>query len=130
MLFLSRALFSHDDSGQAVKKTASDTTTSTPRRRQRRTLQYVVLAIGCLVVIDALVGDKGLLAMIKARQQYRALQQSLNRVKDENVRMRDEARRLREDPTAIEEIARRDLGLIRPGEKLFIVKDLPDTSKQ
>jgi cell division protein FtsB len=33
------------------------------------------------------------------------------------------ARRLREDPSAIESVARRDLGLIKPGEKVFIVKD-------
>ncbi|MGE3405088.1 MAG: septum formation initiator family protein [Vicinamibacterales bacterium] len=38
--------------------------------------------------------------------------------------MREEARRLREDPSAIEDIARRELGLIRPGEKLFILKDI------
>jgi cell division protein FtsB len=31
---------------------------------------------------------------------------------------------LRENPQAIEEIARRELGLIRPGEKLFIIKDV------
>ena len=34
------------------------------------------------------------------------------------------ARRLREDSTAIEEQARRELGLIKPGEVLFIVKDI------
>ena len=38
--------------------------------------------------------------------------------------LRDMARRLREDPAAIEEQARRELGLIKPGEVLFIVKDL------
>ena len=38
---------------------------------------------------------------------------------------REEARRLREDPSAIEDLARRELGLIKPGEKLFIVKDIP-----
>ena len=47
------------------------------------------------------------------------------RQRAENARLREEVRRLEEDPAAIEEIARRDLGLIRPGEKLFIVKDLP-----
>jgi cell division protein FtsB len=41
----------------------------------------------------------------------------------ENARLREEARRLREDPDAIEEIARRELGLIRRGEKVFIIKD-------
>ena len=38
--------------------------------------------------------------------------------------LREEARLLREDPATIEEIARRELGLIRPGEKLFILKDV------
>ena len=41
----------------------------------------------------------------------------------------EEVRRLTEDPAAIEEIARRDLGLIRPGEKVFIVKDLKSPAK-
>ena len=45
-------------------------------------------------------------------------------LRTENARLREEARRLREDPAAIEEIARRELGLIKPGEKLFIVRDV------
>ena len=111
-----------------MKKTpAATTTTTTPRRRRRRAVQYVVLLIGCLVVVDALVGDKGLIAMIKARQQYRTLEGALNRVRSENASLRDEARRLREEPSAIEDIARRELGLIQPGEKLFIVKDIRPT---
>ena len=76
-----------------------------------------------MLVIDALVGDKGLLAMIQARQQYRSLEQSLADVRAENAELREQARRLREDPSAIEELARQELGLIKPGEKLFIVKD-------
>ena len=77
-----------------------------------------------MLVIDALVGDKGLLAMIQARQQYRSLEQSLADVRAENAELREQARRLREDPSAIEELARQELGLIKPGEKLFIVKDV------
>jgi cell division protein FtsB len=37
--------------------------------------------------------------------------------------MREEAARLQRDPTAIEAVARRDLGLIRRGEILIVVKD-------
>ena len=40
------------------------------------------------------------------------------------ARLRDTARRLREDPATIEEVARRELGLIKPGEQLFIVRDV------
>ena len=107
-----------------VKKAVSSP--STPRR-QRRVVQYAVLIVGCILVVDALVGDKGLIAMIKARQQYRALAASLDQVRAENARLREEAIRLREDPAAIEELARRDFGYIRPGEKLFILKDLSPT---
>jgi len=109
-----------------VKKRAPDTTTtsSLPRRRRRRVVRYVVVAVGFVLIIDALVGDRGFLAMLKARQQYRTLETSLARSKTENAQLREQARELREDPEAIEDIARRELGLIRPGEKLFIIKDV------
>jgi len=81
--------------------------------------------VGCVLFIDALVGDKGLLAMLQARQQYRDLEQSLAEVRAENDALREQAKRLREEPSAIEELAREMLGLILPGEKLFIVKDVP-----
>lgn len=102
------------------------TTASTlqTRGRRRRALQYLLIVVSCILVIDAIVGEKGLIAMIKARQEYQALEQSLARARGENARLREEARRLREDPEAIEEIARRELGLIKPGEKLFIVRDV------
>ena len=63
--------------------------------------------------------------MLRARQEYDALSATIARQRADNARLREEARRLREDPSAIEEIARRELGLIKPGEKLFIIKDLP-----
>jgi cell division protein FtsB len=87
-------------------------------------VEYLVLVVGTVLVIDAFVGDKGLLAMLEAREQYRLLEQALAEARDENARLREEARRLREDPAAVEEIARRELGLIRPGEKLFIIRDV------
>jgi cell division protein FtsB len=107
-----------------MKKSRSTADTTTAPRRRRRAVQYLLVFVGCVLAVDALVGEKGLLAMMKAREQYRTLIQSLASARDENSRLREEARRLREDPAAIEDIARRELGLIRPGEKLFIVKDV------
>jgi cell division protein FtsB len=108
--------------------TQSDSGAMNPRRRRGRAVRYALVFVGCVLVIDSLVGDKGLLAMIEARQEYRRLEQSLAVARAENARLREEARRLREDPAAIEELARRELGLIKPGEKLFIVKDVPPAS--
>lgn len=100
------------------------------RRLGKRALPATFVLLTAVVAVDSVVGDKGLMAMLKARRQYRSLAAALDRAKSENARLREEARRLREDPAAIEEIARRELGLIRPGEKLFIVKDVQGPAAQ
>jgi cell division protein FtsB len=84
----------------------------------------LLLFVASLIVLDAMVGDRGLLATLRARHEYDDLSATIARERSENAQLRETARRLREDPTAIEEVARRDLGLIRPGEKVFIVKDV------
>jgi cell division protein FtsB len=92
--------------------------------RGRRLLRHILLFITLVIVVDAIAGEKGLLALLEARRDYAALERSLARARAENAALRETARRLREDPAAIEEAARRELGLIRPGEVLFIVKDV------
>jgi cell division protein FtsB len=91
----------------------------------RRIVQWLLLFVAALIVVDGLVGDRGLLTMLRARHEYDDLSASVARQRAENARLRDEARRLKEDPAAIEEIARRELGLIKPGEKVFIIRDVP-----
>lgn len=93
--------------------------------RNRRIVHWLLIFVASLIVVDGLVGDRGLLAMLRARHEYDELSATIARLRVENARLRDEARRLREDPTAIEEVARRELGLLKPGEKVFIVKDVP-----
>jgi cell division protein FtsB len=92
--------------------------------RGRRLLRHILLFITLVIVVDAIAGEKGLLALLEARREYAALERSLERARSENAQLRESARRLREDPSAIEEAARRELGLIKPGEVLFIVKDV------
>ena len=97
----------------------------TRRARNRRLLHIGLILIAIVVVMDALAGDRGLLAMLRVRGQYTTLAATLARERAENARLAEQARRLRDDPTAIEEVARRELGLIKPGEKVFIIKDVP-----
>ena len=100
--------------------------TATPKRpdRTRRIVQMLLLFIAAVIVVDALVGEQGLFAMLRARRQAEELAATIARKRAENARLREEASRLTDDPAAIEEVARRELGLIRPGEKVFIIKDL------
>ena len=76
-----------------------------------------------VLVVDALIGEKGLMESMRARRHYREVAASLDGLRRANAKLRDEVRRLNEDPATIESVAREQLGLIRPGEVVFIFKD-------
>ena len=90
-----------------------------------RVLRYVLGFITAVLVVDALVGERGLVETLRARREHQQLAASIESLRQENASLREEARRLREDPQSIEDIARRELGFLRPGELLFVVKDVP-----
>lgn len=93
------------------------------KARNRKLLKIGLILVAMVIVLDALAGDRGLLAMLRVRREYRELAATVARSRAENARLAEQARRLREEPAAVEEVARRELGLIKPGEKVFIIKD-------
>ena len=108
----------------ATGQTPNAETAQRTQRRSRRILVGLFFFVVCVLAVDALVGDQGVMATMRARKQYDELAVDLARLRAENASLREDARRLREDPEAIEEIARRELGLMSPGEKLFIIRDV------
>jgi cell division protein FtsB len=90
---------------------------------RRKTFQLLLVFVTLVLIINALVGERGLTETLRARRQHHDLVASIDRLRIENAQLREEARRLRSDPATIEGLARRELGLIRPGEVLFIIKD-------
>jgi cell division protein FtsB len=82
-----------------------------------------LLFIAAVIAVDALVGERGLIAAIRAQREHEELTAAIARQRAENERLREEIRRLTEDHGAIEEVARRELGLIKPGEKVFVIRD-------
>ena len=69
-----------------------------------------------------------MLANIEARQRIATEQAAINEMSATNDAMTDDIRRLREDPAAVEELARDELGLIKDGELLIIMRDTPSVS--
>ncbi len=96
------------------------------QRRQSR-IRYGLLFISAAFMINALVGDNGMLATMKARKQAQTIQRQLNALREDNQRLKVEMTRLKNDPSAVEEEARKNLGLIRPGETLVVIKDAQPT---
>ena len=109
------------------RKPAPVTASVAPERR-RKTVQLLLVFVTLVLVINALVGDRGLMETLRARERHQELVAAIDRLRVENARLREEARRLTSDPATIEALARQELGLIRPGELLFIIKDAKPAS--
>ena len=91
---------------------------------RRKPFQILLAFVTVVLLIDALVGERGLVERMRTGEQYRDAEAELQRLRLENAQLREDARRLKDDPSAIESLARKDLGLLRPGEVLFIIKDV------
>lgn len=91
----------------------------------RRILNGLLVFATAVLLIDAFVGEKGLLEGLRARASYAEAEASLNRLRAENRDLRETVRLYRDDPAAQESLVRESLGYIRPGEVLFIVRDAP-----
>ena len=95
-----------------------------PHRRDNPWVRRAVVFAICVLLADAIFGDRGLAQTLRARHEYAQAAATLASLRQENARLRERARRLQNDPAAIEAVARETLGLIRPGEILVVVKDL------
>jgi cell division protein FtsB len=71
---------------------------------------------------NALIGERGLSETLRARQEFRKAVSEVSRLQYENALLADDIERLRHDAPTIEGVARAELGLIKPGEVLVVVR--------
>lgn len=87
---------------------------------KERRKRYVLAAAGGLalvaLMVNEMVGESGYLARRQQRRQIQALSEEIEKLKQENQQLTERIRDLRSDPGAIEELAREQLHLGRPGE--------------
>ncbi|HVW05533.1 MAG TPA: septum formation initiator family protein [Vicinamibacterales bacterium] len=93
------------------------------RVRHRRVAMWTLsLMLGALLV-NAVVGENGYLATVRAAREEAALRTTVAQLRLENQHLQAEGRRLQTDPTAVEEVARRELGMVRSGETMIVIRD-------
>ena len=68
------------------------------------------------VVVSAFAGEHGVAHLLRLRAARRTLADSHFQLLAENARLRRDIERLRSDDLFLEELARRELGLVRPNE--------------
>lgn len=80
---------------------------------------WIVVGIVALLGLSALVGDNGVLALWRLRGEVDVLNREVRALEAENARLARAIDDLRENPAVIERIAREELGLVRPGERVL-----------
>jgi cell division protein FtsB len=100
--------------------------------RRHRWATRIVLAVALAVALGygphrAAGGADAQIARLAA--QLDETRASINEIDRENARLRERVRALKDEPRAIEELARRDLGLVMPGEIVIDLKRPPAGAK-
>jgi cell division protein FtsB len=89
--------------------------------RARRLLRPALALVTLVLVADALVGENGWFERHREQARLQQTSDELARIQQENADLTIRARRLAAgDPAVIEELARRNLEMLKPGEVLFI----------
>jgi cell division protein FtsL len=95
---------------------------SEPRARIRAWVLGTAIALIALAV-GSVFGDRGILNLVNKRRQVDALRAELEGLRSENARLTAEIASLRTSPRAIERLAREQLGLARPDETVFLIRE-------
>ena len=91
--------------------------------KKRKWLSMFLIGLILLVWFFALFGEKGVIKIIQLRRERDRILADVSRIQEENKMLQEEIKRLRDDPRYLESVARRDLGLIKENEILFIFED-------
>ncbi|MCI0402527.1 MAG: cell division protein FtsL [Acidobacteria bacterium] len=90
-----------------------------------------VLALGLLaLVVHTVFGEHGYLALRRQQQEMDRLQQEVQRLEEENKRLAAEIESLKSDPRAVERVAREQLKMARPGERVITIPETPPTQTE
>jgi cell division protein FtsB len=82
-----------------------------------------------LLALQDIFGTHGVVAMRKSQKEAAQIRQEIKQLNDENRQLDQRVKDLKSDPRAVEEIARQNMGLARPGEYIFkVAPKSPDAS--
>ena len=113
-----------------MEQCAQTDTGQTTSSGGRRIIRLVLWFATAFFAIQTLIGDGGLPDMLQASRERRELAAAITALKAENRRLAGIEDRLRRDSKAIEAVARGDIGLILPGEVLFIVGETSEPTRR
>jgi len=89
------------------------------RERKARIVLYSSMAFFVFLLVASILGQGGFYGVYQSGKKNKALKSDIVRIGEENRSLRGYVESLRNDPHAVEKIAREELGLVKPGETVY-----------
>ncbi len=86
--------------------------------RNRLFFLFVILSL-LFILFSIVFDDMGIFTYLKLKGDWVGLENETAYVKEDNAKLREEIKRIKEDPYYLEKRAREDLGLVKPDEYIF-----------
>ncbi len=86
--------------------------------RKRRVLLFVLILL-LILGIFTFFGEKGIFNLFRIQKEVARIKEKNVKLEEENQRLREEVKRLQTDKRYIEEIARKELGMVKEGEIIY-----------
>jgi cell division protein FtsL len=83
--------------------------------------RFLLLILIPLLILGAFTffGEKGILHLLRLHKEGAQIKESNIKLEEENQKLREEVKRLQRDKRYIEEIARKELGMVKEGEVIY-----------
>jgi cell division protein FtsL len=93
--------------------------------------RFLLLILVSFLILGFLTffGEKGILHLLHLQKELARIKEANIKVEEENQRLREEVRRLQHEKRYIEEIARKELGMVKEGEIIYLF-DFPAKGRE
>ncbi len=92
-------------------------------RRKKSSPLPILLGLGAMTLVVLLFSDLGLIRWFQLNREKNRLVSQISELKQQREQLKIERNRLETDMDYIEQIAREKFRMVKPGEKVFRVKD-------
>jgi len=86
---------------------------------KKRSILLLILSLFLILGLLTLFGEKGILHLLRLRKEMSRIQEDNRKIEAENRKLREEVKRLQNEKRYIEEIARKELGMVKEGEVIY-----------
>jgi cell division protein FtsB len=83
--------------------------------------RFLVLVLGFLLILGILTffGENGIFHLLRLKRELVRIKEANQQMEMENTKLKEEVRRLKHEKSYLEEIARKELGMVKEDEILY-----------